>query len=998
MGWILDWAKTMTLPRGSESAFVGRRREMSDIGAALDGALSGNGRMLMLVGEPGIGKTRTSRELAAIAEQRGFTVLWGRCHEREGAPPYWPWIQAIRSHVRNCDADQIRFEMAAGAGDIAEVVPDVWSKLPDLLRPPPLDSPERARFRLFDSITTFLKNASGSRGLVLVLENLHWADYPSLLLLEFISQELGDSRLLVVGTYRDTDLDRAHPLTHTLGELAREPLFYRIELAGLSEEEVGSYINEISGIVAPRNLIEAVHAQTQGNPLFMTQVVHLLVQEGDLNSSQSANVKAWGVKVPEGVHEAIGRRLSRLSDSCHQVLSVASVVGREFELRLLETLNDTWGVDDLLDVLEEALAARVIEEIPTEVGRYQFTHVLIQNTLQRESSGIRRAQLHLRIAANLEILYGNECEAHATELAYHYAESVSDAATKKLITYSLLAGQQALDAYAHDEALDYFERALAASGVPTNGIDRAMDIETASLLFGLGRAQSAKGQLREAWVNIGRAFDYYIDSGNVENAVAVAEYPVLFTSGLSNATRFVETALTLVAPDSHEAGRLLSRYGLLRNLETGDFEMAQEPFSRALAIARREGDEVLEMRTLANAADANWHQLRGQEVLENCQRVIELARRANDPYTEMWPRFMAGHELIGQGDLVTANEHATSMLAQAERLRDTGYLTLACMVNEEVSRHKGDWLSTREFNDRGLALDPQQPWLLGYRAVMDYQLGEFTQGEQYLDRLIEAMSLDPPGPGSGYVCTAVIIPIIARITGDDRHLKIADAAAETVLSSPSATLIVTVWIRHALGQLAVLRQDPKAAEEIYSGLISLQSGRLYTAVDIVFDRLLGLLAVTTGDLDRGSVHFQEALRFCRNAGYKPELAWSCCDYADCLLQRNKSGDRQQAISLLDESFYISKELGMRPLMERVVERQLLVGSRQDTGPDYPDGLSHREIEVLRLVAAGNTNQEIAEKLLITISTVANHVAKILSKTDSTNRAGAATYASRQGLV
>lgn len=988
----------MTLPMGSEPAFVGRQREMSDLGAALDGALSGNGRMLMLVGEPGIGKTRTAREFAASAEQRGFRVLWGRCYENEGAPPYWPWVQAIRSYVRNCDADQIRIEMAAGAGDIAEVVPDVWSKLTDLERSPPLDSPERARFRLFDSITTFLKNACGGQGLVLVLENLHWADYQSLLLLEFIAQELGDSRLLVVGTYRDTDLVRAHLLTHTLGELAREPSFHRIELAGLSEEEVGRYINEISGIVAPRNLIEAVHAQTEGNPLFMTQVVHLLVQEGELNSSQAAKDQPWGIRIPEGVHEAIGRRLSRLSDACNQVLSVASVIGREFELRLLETLNDAWAVDDLLDVLDEALAARVIEEIPTEVGRYQFTHVLIQNTLLRESSAMRRAQLHMRIAANLEVLYGNECEAHAAELAYHYTESVSAAANDKLITYSLLAGEQALVAYAHDEALVYFQRALAARGVPTNGSERAMDSETASLLFGLGRAEGATGQLHEAWANIGRAFDYYIASDHVENAVAVAEYPVLFTSGVSNATRFVEAALTLVAPDSHEAGRLLSRYGLLRNLETGDFEMAQELFSRALTIARREGDEVLEMRTLANAADANWHQLRGQDVLENCQRVIELARRANDPYTEMWPRFMAGHELIGQGDLVMANEHATAMLAQAERLRDTGYLTLACMVNEEVSRHKGDWLSTREFNDRGLALDPRQPWLLGYRAVLDYQLGEFTQGQVYLDRLIEAMSLDPPGPGSGYVCTAVMIPVIARITGDDHYLKIADAAAETVLSAPSATPIVTTWIRHALGQLAVLRQDPKSAEEIYSGLIPLQHGRLYTAVDIVFDRLLGLLAVTIGDLDRGSAHFGDALIFCRKAGYKPELAWSCCDYADCLLQRDKFGDRQQAISLLDESFYISKELGMRPLMERVVERQLLVGSRQDTGPDYPDGLSHREIEVLRLVAAGKTNQQIAEELVITMSTVANHVANILSKTGSANRAGAATYASRQGLV
>ena len=730
----------------------------------------------------------------------------------------------------------------------------------------------------------------------------------------------------------------------------------------------------------------------------MTHVVQLLIQEGDLRSDQIASDQRWRIRIPDGVHQAIGRRLSQLSDACYQVLSVASVVGREFELRVLESLNDEWAGDGLLDVLEEALAIRVIEELPTAMGRYQFTHVLIQNTLARELSTIRRAQLHLRIATNLEVLYGDECEVHAVELAYHYAESASEVATKRLVSYSLLAGEQALVTYAHEEALAYFERALAASGVPLSGNQQAIDSETAALHFGLGRAQGATGQLREAWANLGRAFDYYMGSADIDKVVAVAEYPVLFTAGVTNATRFVERALTLVAPDSHEAGRLLSRYGLLRNLETGDFEQSQELFSRALTIARREEDEVLEMRTLANSADAHWHQVRGQEVLENCQRVIELAQRANDPHTEMWPRFMAGHELIGRGEPARAKEHALAMLAQAERLRDTGYLSLACMVNEEVARHEGDWLSTREFNDRGLALNPRQPWLLGYRAVLEYQLGEFSEGEVYLDRLIEAMSLDHPGPGSGYVCTAVMIPLIARITGDVQGLQIADAAADIVILSQSATPLVTTWIRHGLGQLAVLRQDAKAAEGIYANLKSLQPGRLYTAVDIVFDRLLGLLAGTMGNLDLAIAHFEEAVTFCSKAGYQPELAWSCCDYAECLLQHNNAGDRHQANYLLDESLSISRGLEMRPLMERVVERQPKAGSSPNADPAYPDGLSHREIEVLRLVAAGRTNQEIADELAITMRTVANHVANILDKTGSANRAGAATYASRQGLI
>ena len=181
--------------------FVGRQREMGELKAALEGALSGRGRVVMLVGEPGIGKTHTARELAAYAETRGTQVLWGWCYEEEGAPPYWPWVQPIRFYVQQQHPEQLRSEMGPGAADIAEIVSEVREKLPDL-EPPPALEPERARFRLFDSITTFLKNAAESRPLMLVLDDLHWADKPSLLLLDFLARQLTGSRILVVGCYR----------------------------------------------------------------------------------------------------------------------------------------------------------------------------------------------------------------------------------------------------------------------------------------------------------------------------------------------------------------------------------------------------------------------------------------------------------------------------------------------------------------------------------------------------------------------------------------------------------------------------------------------------------------------------------------------------------------------------------------------------------------------------------------------------------------------------
>ena len=209
-GWPTPW----TAWQGG--VFVGRQREMGELKACLEDALSGRGRLVTLVGEPGIGKTRTALELATYAGLRQAQVLWGRCYEEQGAPPYWPWVQAIRSYVRDVDPEQLRSDMGAGAADIGQVVSDVKDRLPGLEAPPELE-PEQARFRLFDSIAAFLKNAGRRQPLVLVLDDLHWADHPSLPLLEFVARELANARLLIIGTYRDVELSRQHPLSRSPG-------------------------------------------------------------------------------------------------------------------------------------------------------------------------------------------------------------------------------------------------------------------------------------------------------------------------------------------------------------------------------------------------------------------------------------------------------------------------------------------------------------------------------------------------------------------------------------------------------------------------------------------------------------------------------------------------------------------------------------------------------------------------------------------------------------
>jgi hypothetical protein len=268
----------------SGGVFVGRHRAMDALKSTFEETLGGHGKMVALVGEPGIGKTRTAQGLGTYASMRGGQVLWGRCYEGGGAPPYWPWIQAIRSYVTERDAATVRQAMGSTASVISEIVPDVKERLPDVQPPQQLGDAESARFRLFDSIATFLKTASATQPMVLMLEDLHWSDRPSLMLLEFVARELGNSHLMIVGNYRDVDLNRRHPLSITLGELTRERLYDRVVLRGLQKHDVRRFIEVAAGVEPSDALVDVVHTQTEGNPLFVTETVRLLIQQGDISS------------------------------------------------------------------------------------------------------------------------------------------------------------------------------------------------------------------------------------------------------------------------------------------------------------------------------------------------------------------------------------------------------------------------------------------------------------------------------------------------------------------------------------------------------------------------------------------------------------------------------------------------------------------------------------------------------------------------------------------
>ena len=916
--------------------FVGRHQEMGDLKAALEDALSGRGRLMTLVGEPGIGKTRTAQELATYAGLRGAQVLWGRCYEEQGTPPYWPWVQAIRSYVRDREPDQLQSEMGAGAADIAQIVSDVRERLPGLSPSTTLESPEQARFRLFDSITAFLKAAGTRQPLVLVLDDLHWADTPSLLLLQFVARELGGGRLLLVGTYRDVELSRQHPLAETLGELTRERLFQRVLLRGLGQQDVGRFIEMVSGFTPPHGLVDAVYRQTEGNPLFVTEVVRLLVQEGELSADEgrhgsrtattTTEQESWSVRIPEGVREVVGRRLNRLSQRCNETLTIASVVGREFSLPQLGGLIDDLSQDRLLEVLEEAMATKVIEELPRSVGTYQFTHALIQETLTQELSTTRRVRLHARIAEVLEGLYEDEVEGYAAELAHHFAEAQSILGSDKLVRYSLLAGERALSSYAYEEAQSHFERGLAAREGQT------MDMEKANLLFGTARAHGATVEAhrtQDVVDQLKQCFDYYKQNGAIAMPVAVAQYPVPPAPGYpTGMVQVISEGLSLVPEGSLQEGRLQSLYGRVIFQEEGDYGRARAALDKALEIANREGDTALELQTLSDTAEFQAYNNQWPGLPALAARCREINKNADDLRSEVSCTYFATLGLLIAGNPAMAQEHVDRLNAIALRLGHRFPRARTFFGHTLLHSALGNWQTAREFNDQGLELSPNDSRLLYSRTLLEHQVGDFDAGSRYLQRLLEGMELTPPGPTLERVLPSIAVAQAARLSGQDQPLEVAEAAAVTILSSPVTTPLIKSVAEITLGLIAVIRGDAVLAKQQY-GVIELVG--IGVPFSILEHRLLGLLSHTMGNLDQAMVHFEDSLAFCRKAGYRPELAWTCCDYADALLQRAETpegadGDRAHATSLLDEALAISSELGMRPLTERVLSKREILGA------------------------------------------------------------------------
>ena len=609
----------------STGLLLGREREIAELRLGLDRALGGRGGLLMVAGDAGVGKTALADELGSEAVEAGALVLWGRAWAGGGAPAYWPWLRILRRLAAERDVRAAIAALGPEAGALlSRLMPDVVpppARGPTAADPAPGES-DAARFQLFDAVTSLLRAAASSGPIVLILDDLHGADQPSLLLLGFLAVHLRDSPILVIGTYRETEARLDPQLAGTLGDIMRHG--QRLPLRGLRERDVGAVVERVAGRRPPDRVVRAIHQATEGNPFFVDEVVRLLSAEGRLESE----AQVASLRIPDGVRETIRHRLAPLPDRARVLLLTASVIGPEFRLDTLQRVCDLQPAE-LDGALSEAVDCGVIVERPTRIGVYGFSHGLIREALYDDLGPQRRGVLHRSVGLALEELYAADAEPHVAELAHHFFVAATAGELAKAIDYSVRAGRRAMSLVAYEEALDHFERALQAYGLQ----ERADVLGRCDLLLALGTAQSRAGSARSARETFLRAAGL---ARKVESSERLAHAALGYGAGMGGFEfGLVDDALIDLLVEAREAlgpadGSLLARVLGRTATELYHSDRAQERdqlSQEAVAMGRRIGDRA----TIATTLSARFLTCQGRRTPSSACRSrptsSRLARR-----------------------------------------------------------------------------------------------------------------------------------------------------------------------------------------------------------------------------------------------------------------------------------------------------------------------------------------------------------------------------------
>jgi DNA-binding SARP family transcriptional activator len=897
----LDILAEQTRPEATRGVFVGREQELGEVYAALDDTFGGRGRLVLIVGEPGIGKSRLAEEVVRQARARGARALVGRCWEAGGAPAYWPWVESLRAYVRDVPAATLAKEIGRGAPDLAQLLPELRELLYELPEPGPLD-PESARFRLFDATREFLGRAAAGRPLVLVLDDLHAADTPSLLLLQYVARGLASMRVLLLAAFRDVDPLPGQPLTEMLAEVSREPATRRLQLAGLTEADVAEYVGLTAAELASPALVETLYAETEGNPLFVAETVRLLALEGATASAV----------IPQSIRDVIARRLAHLSEECVRVLVLASVLGREFALAALARMAGL-SEEDLLEQLDEAMLARVVSDVPGTTSRLRFAHVLIRDALYEGLTAARRIRLH-RLAVEALEDFHSTAGAHLAELAHH---ALAGSDFERALDYARAAGDRALVLLGFEEAARLYATARDALE-----LCRPDDVETrCELLLSLGEAQIRAGETPTAkatFLDAAALARRHGLTGALGRAAAGYAGRIVFSRAGADdrVVPLLEEAIAgLGEGDAELRSRLLARLaGALRDEHS---RARRDLLSReAVDLARQAAPAALGYALAGRA-----HAITAPDTVDEMQtlsdEICEIAARAGD-----LEELISGHILrvmvsLWLGDLRAARADLAEAARIAEELGQPAQLWLVLGQEANLAIGTGEFAAADKLVAEALTAGKvaQPDAAIPHELMQRAALAEFRGGMDALEPELRTLAAEHP-PRPVFRCAHVhLLARIGRV--DEASRDLADLARDgfTALPFDQEWLCATSF----LADTAALVDNAQAAAELYT-LLAPWGG--FTVADPSeslrgsLQRDLGLLAGVLERWDDAVAHFEAALEANERMGMRPWFARTQENYGRMLRLRAAPGDMERAEELLTAALAAYRKLGVASAARR----------------------------------------------------------------------------------
>jgi class 3 adenylate cyclase/tetratricopeptide (TPR) repeat protein len=911
----VSWNDVSAEPRAGTAlapltAFVERDAERARLRRLVDDTLTGRGRLALVAGEAGVGKSRLVAEIGDEAQARGMRVLTGHCVEMSGTPPYLPYVEMIDQAITTPRSFPALWKALGDvAAEIARIAPALRRVFPDI--PPPVELPaELARRYVWNSFGEFIGRAAQGQPLLLVLEDLHWADESSLLLTEYLAPLLPEMPVLVLGTYRDLEVDLHHSLARVIGRLGRQRLVERVNLQRLSFDGVRAMVEALAGQSAPEQLVRVIDRETEGNPFFVEEVYLHLMESGMLLDERGRvrpNLQLDEVWAPESLRLVLGQRLERLAISTREVLAAAAVSGRMFSSELVGEVAEA-GPDQLLDAFDEAERARLVT--PGRVpGELMFGHELIRQTLLSDVSAAERERLHVRTAEAISRLYSDDLEAHAGEFAYHLSHAGGSGDQASLVHYLTIAGERAYDAAAFDDAVGYFEKALSL--IPNDG-----QLGRAQLLERLAMALRSVGRWDAALRTMNDALDRYEALGQT---AAIGRLGWAMVYQLVWNARFVEavqvgrrTLAALGHTVSADKGRLLAALAFATSL-SGDYATATATFDQARALAEQMGNDraladVLHMQTI--------HHLGYAEFTEG----IRVGLRAAETFerdSALWDLCSVQAFVIFEDGYLGSHEQATRLadktLGLAERLGHLGAAFLVLSDRIRVAGMLGDLPQVETLGPQIVDVGERGglPWrYVGhlYLSLAAHRRGNADRAEAHLR---EAVELEPPGAFAGQ-SAAVLARHLAYHRRADEVMELFESA-RSKLPRLDRVNGVGSWscLLNFVEAFYLCDLNDEAAE-----LSPLLDGILeYDKRWISYDGRLAatrvaLAAVAARHWDEAERHFGMAREVAAQISNRVELADICRLHARMLLDRGGTGDPERAAEMLQEALSAYRTFGM----------------------------------------------------------------------------------------